>query len=139
MSIQFQFNGSQVQFRSDFYNKFQFKENSPSIHCENSIKFFAIESHWHSKFQPCSDVIGLLLSWRMIFPLKRCFVIFVAFGKNVVALINTYSLVQTKYQNTVPLRRDQQLTCNFKFVLRYSNIWNLSESYFIMVSVVRIS
>ena len=49
MSIQFQFNGSQVQFRGDFYNKFQFKENSPSIHCENSIKFFAIESHWHSK------------------------------------------------------------------------------------------
>lgn len=45
MSIQFQFNGSQVQFRGDFYNKFQFKENSPSIHCENSIKFFAIESH----------------------------------------------------------------------------------------------
>ena len=45
MSIQFQFNGSQVQFRSDFYNKFQFKENSPSIHCENSIKFFAIKSH----------------------------------------------------------------------------------------------
>ena len=45
MSIQFQFNGSQVQFRSDFYNKFQFKENLPSIHCENSIKFFAIESH----------------------------------------------------------------------------------------------
>ena len=83
-SISIQWQSSSIPRRFLFNNKFQFKENSPSVHCENSIKFFAIESHWHSKFQRYSDVIGLLLSWRKIFPLKRCFVIFVAFGKNVV-------------------------------------------------------
>lgn len=117
----FNFNSMAVKFNSVAISIISF--NSKKIHPQFTVKTRSNSLLLrHSKFQPCSGVIGLLLSWRMIFPLKRCFVIFVAFGKNVVALINTYSLVQTKYQNNVPLRRDQQLTCNFKFVLRYSNI-----------------
>lgn len=87
MSIQFQVSGSQVQFRGDFYSIISF--NSKKIHPQftvktrsNSLPLRVIDTLNSSVI--VMYVIGLLLSWRMIFPLKRCFVILVAFGKNVV-------------------------------------------------------
>ena len=87
MSIQFQVSGSQVQFSGDFYSIISF--NSKKIHPQftvktrsNSLPLRVIDTLNSSVI--VMYVIGLLLSWRMIFPLKRCFVIFVAFGKNVV-------------------------------------------------------
>lgn len=88
MSIQFQVSGSQVQFRGDFYLIISF--NSKKIHPQftvktrsNSLPLRVIDTLNSSVI--VMYVIGLLLSWRMIFPLKiRCFVILVAFGKNVV-------------------------------------------------------
>ena len=79
----FNFNSMAVKFNSVAISIISF--NSKKIHPQFTVKTRSNSLLLrHSKFQPCSGVIGLLLSWRMIFPLKRCFVIFVAFGKNVV-------------------------------------------------------
>ena len=83
----FNFNSMAVKFNSVAISIISF--NSKKIHPQftvktrsNSLPLRVIDTLNSSVI--VMYVIGLLLSWRMIFPLKRCFVIFVAFGKNVV-------------------------------------------------------